>query len=124
MNSLLMRQASAIAATVYENFMEQVIERHVLAERIGHELNEKEKKSTTFNDTRQLYLMSISGKGGWDNDSQKRERYLKNQNITLLDHLLSVARGAIVLCALDTTASLGTDGEAQRYKQTASSVIN
>ena len=109
MNPLLMRQASAIAATVYENFMEQVIERHVLAERIGHELNEKEKKSTTFNDTRQLYLMSISGKGGWDNDSQKRERYLKNQNITLLDHLLSVARGAIVLCALDTATSLGTD---------------
>lgn len=109
MNIQLMRQASAIAATVYENFMEQVIERYVLVERIGQALNEKEKKFTTFNDTRQLYLMSISGKGGWDNDSSKRERYLKNQNITLLDHLLSVARGAIVLCALDTVASLGTE---------------
>jgi hypothetical protein len=109
MNPSLMRQASAIAASVYDKLMEQVIERYVLAERVGHALNEKEKKSSTFNDTRQLYLMSLSGKGGWDNNPQKRERYLKNQNITLLDHLLSVARGAIVLCALDTVASLDTD---------------
>lgn len=108
MNTTLMRQAGELAAQVYERFMEEVIEAKVLQERIGA-VSDKEKKAAQFNDTRQLRLMLISGKGGWDEDANKRERYLKNQNITLLDHLLSVVRGALVLCALDTVAALGTE---------------
>lgn len=109
MNPVLLRQASNIAAQVYEQFMAEIIEPYVLNERIGNIPSDKEKKSPHFNDTRVLYLMSISGKGGWDEDANKRQRYLKNQNITLLDHLLSVVRGALVLCALDTVAALGTE---------------
>lgn len=112
MNPLIMRQASELAAQVYERFMAEVIEAKVLHERAGQILSDKQKQdihNAKSIDTRVLYLMSISGKGGWDEDSQKRERYLKNQNITLLDHLLSVVRGAVVLCALDTAGALGTE---------------
>lgn len=112
MKPILMRQASHLAADVYERFMEEVIEAKVLQERVGPLLSDKQKqeihKGKTL-DTRVLYLMSLSGKGGWTEDAAKRDRYLKNQNITLLDHLLSVVRGALVLCALDTVASLDTD---------------
>lgn len=112
MKLILMRQASHLAADVYERFMEEVIEAKVLQERVGPLLSDKQKQEIHNGktlDTRVLYLMSLSGKGGWTEDVAKRDRYLKNQNITLLDHLLSVVRGALVLCALDTVASLDTD---------------
>ena len=112
MNPNLLSQASALAAEVYEGFMEQVIETKVLQERVNPALSDKQKQDIHNGkalDTRVLYLMSLSGKGGWSEEATKRDRYLKNQNITLLDHLLSVVRGAVVLCALDTVASLGTD---------------
>ncbi|WP_020560714.1 hypothetical protein [Thiofilum flexile] len=112
MNTTLMYQAGELAAQVYERFMVEVIEAKVLNERVGQLLTDKQKQDLhngKIIDTRVLYLMSLSGKGGWDEDAQKRERYLKNQNITLLDHLLSVVRGAVVLCALDTAGALGTE---------------
>jgi hypothetical protein len=49
--------------------------------------------------------MTISGKGGWVADPDLRERYAESTNVTLLDHLLSVVRGAITFAALDTLAA-------------------
>ena len=109
MNPTNMQRASQLAGAVYNRLMQEVIEAHVLHERVGHALADKQKqeiKSGKAIDTRVIHLMSISGKGGWDEDPLKRERYLKNQNVTLLDHILSVVRGAVVLYALDTVASL------------------
>lgn len=97
-------RAGEIAGKVYARFMRDVVEKYVLEERSGPSLGEKQKKAIQGGaaiDTRVIYLMTISGKGGWDNDETKRNRYLENQNVTLLDHLLSVARGALMLAALD-----------------------
>ena len=109
MNPTNMQRASQLAGDVYNRLMQEVVEAHALHERVGHALADKQKqeiKSGKAIDTRVIQLMSISGKGGWDEDPLKRERYLKNQNVTLLDHILSVVRGAVVLYALDTVASL------------------
>lgn len=126
MNPSLLSQASTLAAQVYERFMEQVIEAKVLQERVGQVLSDKQKQEIHNGkalDTRVPYLMSLSGKGGWSEEAAKRERYLKNQNITLLDHLLSVVRGAVVLCALDTVASLGTEVLEEEDKQALSNTL-
>ncbi|UJS22923.1 hypothetical protein [Thiothrix winogradskyi] len=102
--STAMQRANALAGEIYSRFMQDILEKHVLKERAGAPLGEELKKAIHAEksiDPRVIYLMSISGKGGWDDDASKRERYLKNQNITLLDHLLSVVRGALMLAALD-----------------------
>ena len=41
-------------------------------------------------------LVTISGKGGWSKDAGLAERWSKNDTVSLLDHLLSVARGALM----------------------------
>jgi hypothetical protein len=99
-----MQRANTIAGSIYQRFLQEVLEAYVLKERAGAPLGEKQKQACQEGreiDPRILYLMSISGKGGWDDDPVKRERYRHNQNVTLLDHLLSVARGALMLAALD-----------------------
>lgn len=100
-----MQRANTIAGAIYQRFLQEVVEAHVLKERVAQRpLSEKQKQDFSAGkeiDTRTLYLMSISGKGGWDDNPEKWERYRHNQNITLLDHLLSVVRGAMLLAALD-----------------------
>ena len=103
MNDAL-NKASQLAGKVYERFMAEVVEAHVLTERAGRSLGEKEKAAIAQKkqlDTRVIYLMSLSGKGGFNSDKELNERYSKNHNVTLLDHLLSVTRGALMLAALD-----------------------
>lgn len=98
------QRANQAAGQVYNRFMHEVLEQYVLNERIGHPLTDKQKReihNAKAIDIRSIHLMSISGKGGWHPDPEKWERYQKNQNITLLDHLLSVVRGALLLAALD-----------------------
>lgn len=102
--STAMQRADKVAGEIYERFLREVLEAHVLKDRAGSPLGEKHKQACLDGkeiDPRTLYLMSISGKGGWDDDLAKWERYQHNQNITLLDHLLSVVRGAMLLAALD-----------------------
>lgn len=55
-------------------------------------------------------LLTVSGKGGWHRDDARREHQAGWSNITLLDHLLSVARGAGKLAAL----CLGDDARNDR----------
>ena len=99
-----MEKATQIAGDVYSDFLRRVIEEHVLQERIGALSEESRKRifaKKTHIDPRVLRLMTISGKGGWDENPEKRKKYERNTNVTLLDHLLSVARGALLLYALD-----------------------
>jgi len=107
------QRATLAAETVYRELLEQVVAAHVLKDRAdsrtpnGRELKEKEIKAITVGkekDPRPLRLMTISGKGGWVADTEKCTRYLCHTNITLLDHLLSVARGSLMLAALDWLA--------------------
>ncbi|HEC84453.1 MAG: hypothetical protein DRR08_06760 [Candidatus Parabeggiatoa sp. nov. 2] len=103
-------KATTTAEAVYKDFLDQVIKVGVINNRCtsedeyGRELYETEKKRIKQNklhDPRVVRLMSISGKGGWDNDVDKQKRYSKNYNVTLLDHTLSVTRGSLMLASLD-----------------------
>lgn len=99
-----LKKASHIAGEVYSRFMSEVVENYVLTERAGRVLGDKEKSAITQKkqiDTRVIYLMSLSGKGGYNENPELNERYAKNHNVTLLDHLLSVTRGSLMLAALD-----------------------
>jgi hypothetical protein len=100
-----MEQATLQAQQAYGEFFDHVMPR-ALTERdprerpLGDKLKAGIAKGTHI-DTRVIRLMAISGKGGWHKDPARRERYARNANVTLLDHLLSVARGAMLLYALD-----------------------
>jgi len=103
----MQKEAIDLAAAVYEAFMREVIEAHVLMDRVGA-LSDKKRKQINAKrdiDVRALRLMSISGKGGWAADQELRDRYAESTNVTLLDHLLSVVRGAVTFAALDTLAA-------------------
>jgi len=103
-------KATRIVEAVYNDFLNQVIKKGVLNNRCtsedqyGRELSDKEKKLITdgkMYDPRLIRLMSISGKGGWHKEPEKQQRYAKNYNVTLLEHLLSVTRGSLMLASLD-----------------------
>ncbi|WP_295541167.1 hypothetical protein [uncultured Thiohalocapsa sp.] len=87
--------------------MRDVIEAHVLMDRVGALSEQKRKKVAAARDidVRPVRLMTLSGKGGWAADPQIRARYAESTNVTLLDHLLSVVRGAVTFAALDTLAA-------------------
>ena len=105
MNDTTLQTANHIATTIYKKLLTEVIEKHVINDHRGQvRRSEREKKAQDAGretDIRIVYLCSISGKGGWTNNVSKQKSYLANSNITLLDHLLSVSRGAIVLAAMD-----------------------
>lgn len=100
--------ATEIAARIYGLFLTEVIENHLLKnDRENIPLGAKTKKQIdrgTHIDPRVLRLMTISGKGGYAGDPEKQKKYDRYYNITLLDHLLSVVRGAMTLAALDWMA--------------------
>jgi hypothetical protein len=66
-------------------------------------------------DTRVPYLMRVSGKGGRAPHGADRARYERFRNVTLLDHLTSVVRGALVIAEIDLRAA-GIDEDALRRR--------
>lgn len=99
-----MEIATRIAGKVYTDFLDEVLVKHVICDREQIPLGEatcKKVEGGAYTDPRAVRLMTISGKGGYSDDPLKRVVYEKFTNITLLDHLLSVTRGALVLAALD-----------------------
>ncbi|EIJ32869.1 hypothetical protein [Thiothrix nivea] len=95
-------RANQLAAQVFRDFMAQVVEQHVLNERVFpvKEIDKKPLAEGKIINLDTIKLMSLSGKGGYSADPEKFARYRKNSNITLLDHMLSVTRGALVLAVL------------------------
>ena len=89
--------AQDAAAEVYFAFIDECLAPHVGADRVGTPT----KPSAGKIDGRPVRLVTISGKGGWSEDSELTERWAKNDNISLLDHLLSVARGALMFWLAD-----------------------
>jgi hypothetical protein len=107
-------QAMALAAEVYQAFLAEVVEVGVLRHRTGPALDQKKQRELDAGrsiDGRPVHLMAVSGKGGWHPDPVQRERRADSSNVTLLDHLLSVVRGAVTFAALDV---LTTNPEADR----------
>ena len=89
--------AQQTAAEVYFAFINECLVPHVGADRVG----KPAKPSVGKIDGRPVRLVTISGKGGWSEDSELAEHWTKNDNISLLDHLLSVGRGALMFWLAD-----------------------
>ena len=103
-----MSKATNAASKIYQCFLLEVFEKHLMEnDREGIPLSEKAQKQInkkTHIDHRVLRLMTISGKGGYSSDPAKNKLYSLYFNITLLDHLLSVTRGALMMASLDWLA--------------------
>ena len=103
-----MRNATALAGEVYDTFLSEVVESCAIRDRVGSPLDERKRKDVAADraiDSRVVRLMAISGKGGYHTDPLLRERYASSINVTLLDHLLSVVRGALTFTVQDVLAS-------------------
>lgn len=120
------KQATQAVKTVYREFLETVVEPYVMQDRVDQQfsyiwlLPEKKVKAIAASkerNPRPVRLMTLSGKGGWSTDPEKRLRYLHNTNISLLDHLLSVVRGALMLAALDWLARNPEMDESLLYRK-------
>ena len=103
-NKSAMERASRIAGDVYRGFVTEVIENHLLKQdrekvHLG-ETTWKKIQAGTYVDPRALRLATVSGKGGLADDPKKQETYDRFMNVSLLEHLLSVTRGATVLAAM------------------------
>lgn len=89
------QKALKIAENVFKDFMNEVVNTRVAADRVGS-LSEKDRKNIESQnriDNRAIHLLSISGKGNIGHPEY--------ENVTLLDHLLSVARGSMLLAIMD-----------------------
>ncbi len=111
-----------VAATnVYRFFLTTVLEDHVFSDRTGV-LSDRARKRVvkqTHVDHRPVRLMTISGKGGWSTDQKLADKYRKSRNVTLLDHLLSVLRGALLLRVMDAAPEIDPNTLKQQLAATA-----
>ena len=104
----LTREAIALAAKVYADFMAEVVDAYIIMDRTGPLPDEKKRKGQEAGklvDTRIPRLLTISGKGGFHPDPARQISYAQSANVTLLDHLLSVVRGALTFATLDLLAA-------------------
>ena len=85
------------AVEIYGAFLDECVLGCVTEDRLGH----RGKATASKIDGRPVRLVTISGKGGWSLDPGLAERWGRNDNISLLDHLLSVARGALMFWLAD-----------------------
>jgi hypothetical protein len=110
--TLSTRDTMATAKSVYQKFLERVVKQGVFSpseRRRGSGAlstrKQKEIEEGKSADGRIAHLALISGKGGWHPAPEKRQRYSEFTNVTLIDHLTSVVRGAVVFAALDLSGS-------------------
>ncbi len=100
MSDEAIQKALNVAEEVFRHFMSEVVNKKVVAVRVKP-LDAKEQKDVDsgkrIND-QPIRLLSISGKGG--------SAYPEYENVTLLDHLLSVTRGAVLLAVIDDVTML------------------
>ena len=88
------------AVEVYGAFMSECVNRGVLGDRVGP----KKKQRSGQIDGRPVRLLTISGKGGWSGESVLAASWARNTNVSLLDHLLSVTRGALLFWLADASS--------------------
>ena len=74
-------------------------------------------------DGRPVRLVTISGKGGWSPDPELAERWGRNDNISLLDHLLSVARGALMFWLADAPRPWSSETDLAEIERLAYAVV-
>ncbi len=74
-----MERATYTAEEIYGAFLAEVVEKHVLPEREGRLSEEGRKRIAkgTHIDTRIVWLMAVSGKGGWSEDRKSARNMLR-----------------------------------------------
>ena len=119
MSSLSQDFAHRTAVKVYYAFLDECVVARVSKDRDRPE----GKTSDTKIDGRPVRLVTISGKGGWSPDPVLAERWERNDNISLLDHLLSVARGALMFWLADAPRSWSSETENAEIERLAYAVV-
>lgn len=111
--------AHKTAVEVYGAFLDECVVACVGRDRVG----QPGKPSTGKIDGRPVRLVTISGKGGWTDDPILAERWEKNDNISLLDHLLSVARGALMFWLADAPRPWSNEADLAEMHRSAHAVV-
>ena len=119
MTSPLRDFAHRTAVEVYGAFLDECVIRHVGKDRVGVQA----KTSAGKIDGRPVRLVTISGKGGWSADPTLVELWAKNDNISLLDHLLSVARGALMFWLADTPRAWSSQADLDEIERLAFAAV-
>lgn len=100
-----MERAGQAAKETYEALLSEVVEQRVFNDREDVPLGQQTKRrleNGQIAHPNAIRLLTISGKGGdAREDGDGENPYEKFYNVTLLDHLLSTARGAIVFAAFE-----------------------
>jgi hypothetical protein len=101
-----------VAQNIYARFLQEVVVAKVFGdaerERGGVRLDAAQHTEITQGkriDTRSPFLTRRSGKGGWSADPDRAKVYARFINVSLLDHLCSVVRGAVQMAEIDLLAS-------------------
>ena len=111
--------AHLTAVEVYGAFLRECVESRVINDRDGP----TGKESAGKIDGRPVRLVTISGKGGWSPDPELAKHWGRNDNISLLDHLLSVARGALMFWLADTSLSWSSEADLAEIERLAYAVV-
>ena len=110
--------AHQAAVEVYGAFLDECVIARVANDRRG----ELADSSAGKVDGRPVRLVTISGKGGWSSDPALAERWAKNDNVSLLDHLLSVARGALMFWLADAPRPSSSQADLDEIERLAHAV--
>ena len=111
--------AHQTAVDIYGAFLEECIIARVGQDRDGQAGTPSAGKI----DGRPVRLVTISGKGGWSKETALAERWSKNDNVSLLDHLLSVARGALMFWMVDAPRPWSTEADMAEIRRLAHALV-
>ncbi|MCY3792684.1 MAG: hypothetical protein OXH63_28205, partial [Gemmatimonadetes bacterium] len=107
------------AVEVYGAFLNECVLKYVSKDRVGAPPKNAKGKI----DGRPVRLVTISGKGGWSDCPVLAEQWAENDNISLLDHLLSVARGALMFWLADTPRPWSSEAELVEIQRLAHAAV-
>ena len=113
------RFAHEAAVEVYDAFLVECVVARVSKDRVGP----PPKPSKAKIDGRPVRLLTLSGKGGWAEDPDLAQRRAGHDNISLLDHVLSVARGALMFWLADAPRPWSTDVDLAEIKRLAHALV-
>ena len=111
--------AHPTAVEVYGAFLDECVVARVGTDRAGRPAETPGSKI----DGRPVRLLTISGKGGWSPDAALADRWKEHDNISLLDHLLSVARGALMFWLADAARHRLSETELAEIERIACAVV-
>ena len=111
--------AHRTAVDVYGCFLQECVVARVGGDRVG----QSSRTSAGKIDGRPVRLVTISGKGGWSKNQDEAERWGENDNISLLDHLLSVTRGALIFWLSDAPRAWSSEADLEEIERLAHALV-